>query len=202
MPRRRPMSARDLARFLQAGCTLVNEHVNPDGETAPVATAKTFPLRSLYAPDGSYIEDVGPEGAKVLRVLLKHGILRPERAQPEENVACIGRGADGKWYGWSHRLIAGFGIGDAVRVGDVAFVPSGPEEFRADYLKAWEGRKDRLEVHLGTEDSSALLVTWTVRGKARRMAIPYPSPWGRGAWMAETDADARQMAIDVAHNES
>lgn len=32
----------------------------------------------------------------------------------------VGKGADGKWYGWSHRAIGGFGVGDVVRKGDVA----------------------------------------------------------------------------------
>ncbi len=31
------------------------------------------------------------------------------------------KGADGKWYGWSHRAVAGFGIGDSVKKGDVAY---------------------------------------------------------------------------------
>ena len=31
----------------------------------------------------------------------------------------IGRGCDGKWYGWSHRAIAGFKIGTEIKKGDI-----------------------------------------------------------------------------------
>lgn len=34
---------------------------------------------------------------------------------------CYGKGSDGKWYGWSHRAVYGFGIGDTVKKGDVAY---------------------------------------------------------------------------------
>lgn len=33
----------------------------------------------------------------------------------------LGKGCDGKWYGWSHRAVFGFGIGDKVKKGDIAY---------------------------------------------------------------------------------
>lgn len=33
----------------------------------------------------------------------------------------LGKGSDGKWYGWSHRAVYGFGIGDKVKKGDCAY---------------------------------------------------------------------------------
>jgi hypothetical protein len=33
----------------------------------------------------------------------------------------VGKGSDGKWYGWSHRAVWGFGIGDKVKKGDIIF---------------------------------------------------------------------------------
>lgn len=33
----------------------------------------------------------------------------------------LGKGADGKWYGWSHRAVYGFGIGDKIKKGDVVY---------------------------------------------------------------------------------
>lgn len=33
----------------------------------------------------------------------------------------VGKSTNGKWYGWSHRAVYGFGIGDKVKKGDVAY---------------------------------------------------------------------------------
>lgn len=33
----------------------------------------------------------------------------------------VAKGTDGKWYGWSHRAIHGFDIGDDVKKGDCAY---------------------------------------------------------------------------------
>lgn len=33
----------------------------------------------------------------------------------------LGKGCDGKWYGWSHRAVHGFGIGDKIKKGDIAY---------------------------------------------------------------------------------
>jgi hypothetical protein len=33
----------------------------------------------------------------------------------------LGKGCDGKWYGWSHRAVYGFGIGDKIKKGDIAY---------------------------------------------------------------------------------
>ena len=33
----------------------------------------------------------------------------------------LGKGCDGKWYGWSHRAIHGFAIGDKIKKGDIAY---------------------------------------------------------------------------------
>lgn len=51
--------------------------------------------------------------------LIKRGI-KPEKADPNDEGCRIGFCAeDQKWYGWSHRVIHGFGIGDEVKEGDV-----------------------------------------------------------------------------------
>ena len=49
----------------------------------------------------------------LIRMLEKHGI-DAEKADAEHCVCSIGKGADGKWYGWSHRAAVGFGLGDRV----------------------------------------------------------------------------------------
>jgi hypothetical protein len=61
-----------------------------------------------YTPEGHYIgED------KVAKLLCdKHGI-KPELASPDNKVCSIGFcEKDNKWYGWSHRALVGFKIGD------------------------------------------------------------------------------------------
>jgi len=41
--------------------------------------------------------------------------IKSEKTHPDHNVASIGKSeADGKWYGWSHRDVAGFTKGDKV----------------------------------------------------------------------------------------
>lgn len=64
-------------------------------------------MHSVYSMDGGYVgslEDVN--------TYFEIGIL-PELAHPENKVCSIGKSyTDGKWYGWSHRAIHGFQIGD------------------------------------------------------------------------------------------
>jgi len=39
--------------------------------------------------------------------------ISPEKSAPDHSVCSIGKSAkDGKWYGWSHRAVHGFGVGD------------------------------------------------------------------------------------------
>jgi len=83
-------------------------------------------MRAAYAPDGTYIGD--PKEAYFL--CHKMGI-RPERASDDHSVCSIGYSPKKKkWYGWSHRAMCGFGIGDMIYEEDhggpnVAFVDHG-----------------------------------------------------------------------------
>jgi hypothetical protein len=64
-------------------------------------------MESVYNHHGDYIGDV-----KTAKVLIEKGII-PEISNPEHSVCSIGYSTlDGKWYGWSHRAIKGFGYGD------------------------------------------------------------------------------------------
>lgn len=63
--------------------------------------------------NGNYVGN--PDTAKRL---LERGI-EPELANKDDNVCSIGKSLkDGKWYGWSHRAINGFEVGDRVEEGD------------------------------------------------------------------------------------
>ncbi len=54
--------------------------------------------------------------AKMARFLCKKkGIRHIQKAAPSHNTASIGLNVgENKWYGWSHRAICGFGIGDKI----------------------------------------------------------------------------------------
>jgi len=61
------------------------------------------------------------------RYLVDHKGIAPELRTIDHNVCSVGKSSDGKWYGWSHRALAGFAPGDVVREGDVvaAKIPVG-----------------------------------------------------------------------------
>ena len=73
--------------------------------------------------DGSYIGNW-----KTAKYLANKGI-RPQLSNSKHRVSSIGKSVkDGKWYGWSHRAIFGFGIGHTVKKGDCGYVADNPEE--------------------------------------------------------------------------
>lgn len=80
-----------------------------------------FAMKSAYTTSGDYI------GSSVwaYRLCKKRGI-RPEKVSCDSNVCSIGFSeVERKWYGWSHRAIHGFGIGDAVDSDDHLCARSG-----------------------------------------------------------------------------
>ena len=75
---------------------------------------KDFEMRSAYTPSGDYIGN-----KKTAHFLCSKRGIAPEKRTPDSNVCSIGFSAtDGRWYGWSHRAICGFGVGDTVSRGD------------------------------------------------------------------------------------
>lgn len=72
---------------------------------------KSFVMVSAVTCDGHYIGD----GKTAFRLIKKRGI-KPELAIPEKDNTCsIGFcEKENRWYGWSHRAICGFGIGDVI----------------------------------------------------------------------------------------
>ena len=73
---------------------------------------KVMPMRSAYSlEDGSYIGN--PKDA--LALWKRFAITYFEKTDPSHSVCSIGFSErDQKWYGWSHRAICGFGIGDRI----------------------------------------------------------------------------------------
>lgn len=136
--------------------------------------------------------------------------------QPEEQ----------KWYGWSHRAMYGFGIGSQVNRGDCGYKPRNKEEFVEDLCTFFEigdgtwrecespdilcvSVPDNIEYDVETEEGlgARVMSTTYFRGAPERNyssdhIYPYPKVWGRGAWVAKTLKDAKEMAIDFSNGVS
>ena len=95
-----------------------------------------------------------------------------------------------KWYGWSHRAMFGFGIGSTVKPGDVAYQPSTRELWAIDLAKFYEFPEYEFY-----ENNTKLRLFGN--GKLS-MEEDVPTEFGKGEWTAETQEDAKQMAMDFA----
>ncbi|MBK9580235.1 MAG: hypothetical protein IPO40_24485 [Fibrobacteres bacterium] len=111
-------------------------------------------MHSVYSQDGGYVgslEDINTYFGK--------GIL-PELANPENKVCSIGKSyIDGKWYGWSHRAMYGFQIGDIAKEGDICTESGWIPEYLAEHPE-----KDR-RVPVGFEAKT--------EEDAKRMAVAF-----------------------------
>lgn len=138
----------------------------------------------------------------------ERGIV-PERLRPDAYSCVIGFSMrEQKWYGWSHRAIYGFGIGDSVEPGHCAYQPTDPADFLRDMLNFWEDNENHERTwaeHTDHEGRLGVRVHWIysdavpnekLRGTQGGTFAPYPDKFGRGTWTAQTLDDARQMAID------
>jgi len=87
---------------------------------------------AISKKDGCYIGD-----ETTAKRLDEKGIAA-ERPSSDCNVCCIGYSQDEKkWYGWSHRAIKGFGIGDKAET----LSPMGSERSKTD-IKSEEEAKE------------------------------------------------------------
>lgn len=78
-------------------------------------------IEAVYMPDGSYVGDKN----FAYRLWREHGIV-PEKATPDHNVCSIGWSERKKrWFGWSHRAIHGFKVGDKLDEGDCGYEDGG-----------------------------------------------------------------------------
>ena len=80
--------------------------------------------------DGGYIGD-----DKTYKLLVeKRGLILIQKIKPTHNTCSIGYSpSENKWYGWSHRAIYGFTIGDTVKEGDLTATSGFIEEYRIQY---------------------------------------------------------------------
>lgn len=72
------------------------------------------PIKAAYNKNGDHIGEYDD----AIHLCDNKGIL-PELSDPDHNTCSIGFcEREQKWYGWSHRALFGFGIGDKVSEGD------------------------------------------------------------------------------------
>jgi hypothetical protein len=102
-------------------------------ELVSIYDEESIELTSYYTHDGYYIGN-----AKTANYLTRKRGIKPELANPGHTVCSIGFcEAEQKWYGWSHRAIAGFGIGDMVDSEDHSCACSGwTDEYLAEHPEA------------------------------------------------------------------
>lgn len=95
---------------------------------------KDVAITSAYTDDGSYIGN-----SRMARFLCQKMQIAPKLRTKTSNTCSIGRGKDGKWYGWSHRAICGFKVGD--KLYDDNFGSHLPGEERDNIPWVKHGRK-------------------------------------------------------------
>lgn len=85
-------------------------------------------VKSAYTPNGDYIGN-----KKMAHFLITKRGISPEKMTPSHKVCSIGFcEKEKKWYGWSHRAIFGFGIGDTVKEGDCTNSSGWTDEYLKD----------------------------------------------------------------------
>lgn len=104
----------------------------------PFPDAEAFWMTTVENENCDYVGDL-----KWGEILLKYGIV-PELIKGNSgNVCQIGKSLkDGKWYGWSHRAIFGFKIGDKVKKGDC----TNSSGYTEEYLKENPGKDTSLGI--------------------------------------------------------
>ena len=119
-------------------------------------TETTVLVKLAYTPTGDYIGN-----KKMAHFLCAKKGIKPEKISPSNNKVCsIGFcKAEQKWYGWSHRAIFGFGVGDIVKEGDCTANSGWTDE----YLKEHPDEDGSLPIGFQAKDLN----------DARRMAVAF-----------------------------
>jgi hypothetical protein len=158
----------------------------------------------ILGNDDSYVCLASDES--LVSFMEEHGIEPQSISGIPYAVAQIGfSDKEQKWYGWSHRAIYGFGMGDEITEDSIGFVPGTIEDALNAETRFWEAR-ERCEVKsylIEDEGSTFIKTEWMyskhipneeMRGKINSVVTELKL--GKGSWKAETLDDAKQMAID------
>ncbi len=93
------------------------------------ASGQTVTMEVAYTPNGDYI---GTQ--EVAQRLCELRGIRPELSSLDNKVCSIGFSTrEQKWYGWSHRAIYGFAVGDIVKEGDCCASSGWTDEYLAEH---------------------------------------------------------------------
>ena len=190
----------------------VNHMLESIAEKVPSRIPESAAFEWVTKSRGDYITLVGMEQDKgVLEFLVQHGatehISSSWEAGSPINIAFSP--SEQKWYGWSHRAIFGFGIGSTCKKGDCHYTPTDKDDFLEDSVRFWTD-EHHMNVR-GEHREDYALIEWDYAptvpneeliGTVGSTKAYYPKKYGRGEWVAETLADARQMAIDFAEGVS
>lgn len=149
---------------------------------------------SLYSKDGKYIGNPKEMGEFFSKYDIKEDLSTIDETSKTILVGYSPR--DNKYYGWA-RAVCGFGIGSRVKKGDIAYVPSNPEEI-IESEKEYYNQKYYRNVNFNVEDNK-VVVTGEEEGHPNWeewTSFRYEYKLGRGEWEAKTMEDAKQMARD------
>ncbi len=98
-------------------------HEQISGEEA--GGGRPFMMASAFTTNGHYVGN-----AKIAHRLVVRRGIKPELVSGSHNVCSIGFcEREQKWYGWSHRALYGFGVGDAVAEGDLTATSGWTDEW-------------------------------------------------------------------------
>ena len=138
----------------------VGYHIRYEELSGDEAGGEPFVMRSAYTPDGDYIGN-----PRMAIFLVKDKGIKPEKVDAEDGVCSIGFCADeNKWFGWSHRAIYGFTIGDTVKEGDCVASSGWTDEYLAEHPE------EDISLPVGFEAKSI--------DDAKRMAIAFAESVG------------------------
>lgn len=161
-------------------------------------------LVSAYNINGDYIGD-----AETAKFLCEEKGIMPELASGDNKVCSIGKSRfDGKWYGWSHRAINGFGEGTEVNRESCGFKPNTMED-ACQKTKDWysdimEYKDVEVKPVDETEDTFKVFIKFPTPGEGKVVPVDrYETiPKGNGAFIVSGDEQAKQAAIDFAESVS
>ena len=84
--------------------------------TVPMVKRKLPPLVTDIKPEERSFDNLPKYSTGKSKVRFQDWLMiKSEKSDPDDTVHSFGKSeADGKWYGWSHRAVYGFGKGDKV----------------------------------------------------------------------------------------
>lgn len=165
-----------------------------------------FEMEYALNENGDYIGSV--EDAKYI---CEEKGIRPITTEENSKTCSIGKSViDGKWYGWSHRAMYGFEPGSECTPGNCHYKPNTIEEY-LDSLYAWYDHSKNLKIVL-TPDKKEARITYNIVSESSDPTIVNkdiikhdsvePVVLGKGKWTAQTEEEAKQMAIDFSKSVS